>query len=470
MDELLPFPVLREFGEDGPDPEPILKLHRADDGWIRFFHRAHPEDESVEVIPKGSVKAGDLLSMFPEYIDYLAQDGYYTVNSFWRGGTSKTEDLRYLNACFADLDHSKTGITSAKAVGMILEAIDTEAIPMPSVLVRSGRGTWLFYILDDKDRSGQGQRAYGAELGLYLNINTELHRRLHLHYPDLNPDGNALDASRLTRVPGSLNTKAMRYVKYLFLGDQNGVVPAYTVRELAGLLGIDTSRRTLFPPRPKSENKVPKRKSGWVAMKEAMLREFEMVRACRGGFREGHRNGAVLVYASLLMGTHYSPEEMVDEVLRLGKECRDATGIDPLPLSERECHKAVEYVIKKNYKFSGAQIAKRLKVTTDEAKYLGLDRIRPDYVNTAGRKYQRKDPDRVEHRHHAIRIVIEENGGQVPSIRKMKAALEAHSIRASLGTLSKDYKALGIKSEAATPKQPSDPPEPLPFDGDDGAK
>jgi len=466
MGEVLPFAAAKTYGEDGPDPIPMLWLHRADDGFVRLFYRPHPEDENLEVVPHGSFRAGKLMAMFPEVIEYLTRDAYYTINAFYRGGTSKTEHLRYLNACFIDLDHGKDGVTPGKAFGMVLEAIDTGVIPKPSVFVRSGRGTWLFYILRDPNHPDRGQRVHsgGKELRLFLSINAEIHRRLALHYPDLQPDGGALDASRLTRVPGSINTKAMQYVTYLPWIEQDGVIPSYTLYELADLLELDAAKRSPYPPRPKSATSVPKRRGGQRAMKEAMLAEFEVLRAARGGFREGHRNNAVLILASILRGL-YSKEEVLAEVIKLGQECRDDRGIKLAPLPEDECRRAVESVYKKGYRHGYASMARKLGVSPDEESYLGLEKLSINYKSTTGRNYERKtDANKIELRRHAIRVVIEENGGRVPSIRKMRSELKKRGHPASIGTISTDYKVLGLTSEAAKQRDPGDRPEPLPFD------
>lgn len=462
MAKLLQPTILGTFGEDGPTVVPISDIHRAGDGWVRFYHRPDPQAE--ELVPRASVRVSELAQMFPEFVQFLAQDGYFSINSFYRAGTARTGDLRYLNAAYADLDHHKRGVTPARAVGLILEAVDTELIPMPSVLVRSGNGTWIMYLIGDADAPDRGQRAYreGAEVGLYLAINAELHRRLALHYPDLNPDPAALDASRLCRVPGSLNTKAMRYVRFVYLGDQHGLVPVYTLRELAGLLGVNVAR-AMYPPRQESATKAPKRRAGWVAAKEAMLAEFQLIRDLRGGFRAGHRNMAALIYGTLLRGLSYTPEEIQTQVAQLGAECRDARGLHPAPLPPDQCRTAARSAIKRGIKFSAAEIAKRLGVTRDEARYLGLEKLTPDYAPATGRHYARKTPqDGVEHRRHTIRLVVEA-WGYVPPIDTMRAELAERGLQASHGTVAGDYRALGLRSGWGTQNTGDKPPK-LPFD------
>src|SRR5687767_11057538 len=95
----------------GPSDGPILALHRGDDGYVCFHSHDGKKRELF------AVRAGDLRGMFPELRRYLTRDSYFSINGFFGKGLTRSgvaphlfrvhrrqDNLRYLNACFIDLD------------------------------------------------------------------------------------------------------------------------------------------------------------------------------------------------------------------------------------------------------------------------------------------------------------------------------------------------------------------------------
>ena len=75
----------------------------------------------------------------------LATDGAFSINGFarFRGQAQarrRAEQLRYLCACYADLDGYRAGLSDGQIIGRILDAADAGDIPEPSVTARSGPG------------------------------------------------------------------------------------------------------------------------------------------------------------------------------------------------------------------------------------------------------------------------------------------------------------------------------------------
>lgn len=312
----------------------------------------------------------------------------------------------------------------------------------------------MLYMLEDRKTPGRGQRTYpgGREVLTYLAVNRELQRRLAAAHPRLGADANASDASRVTRVPGSLHTGAMSFVRYLVLANDNGESPLYRLDELAGFFGLFqlvASPPPLETPRTKT-GKAPKRRSGALGMNERRLREFQMIRQLRGGFRCGHRNAAALIYSVLLRACNHSPAEIEQRVLELARECKAQDGLQRAPLSDLEALRAVESATKKRLRYEGATISARLGITAAEADYLELHYLHPSYVSTSGRDYQRKTPaDKVETRRAAIMELIAENGGRpIKQVEMIQLLRERRGIIASAGTVNGDYKALEIKKKA----------------------
>ena len=231
-------------------PEPkldvLLRIHRGNDGFIRFIKGRGNDKKPIRTIGKewhgllsGSVRASDLPDMFPSIRDELMKDAFYTINSMFRPDTHKTADLRYLNSCYADLDHAHA-MTFGQASGRILDLADQGAIPPPSYIVRSGNGSWAFWLLQDENDPEKPQRAWPEKIDLYRRIEKEgIHHAILRHAPGLCPDARALDASRVTRVEGSLHSGALRTVKYVPFLDSAGNPFAVTVERTTQVFGQD---------------------------------------------------------------------------------------------------------------------------------------------------------------------------------------------------------------------------------------
>ena len=93
-----------------PDLVPVMELHRNGDGFVSF-HRKGSRWEDI-----CSVRARDLLRMFPAFAAELFRDAYFSVNSFHRhagggggpgGGLYRVhrsaESVRDLTSCFVDI-------------------------------------------------------------------------------------------------------------------------------------------------------------------------------------------------------------------------------------------------------------------------------------------------------------------------------------------------------------------------------
>ena len=89
----------------------------------------------------------------------MSRSGCFTINGFWRHDDRKTKgsavgpvareqkDLKFLCACFVDLDFYKVGLKFDKTKQRLLNMAKEGIIPKPSILADSGRGLWAFWLL-----------------------------------------------------------------------------------------------------------------------------------------------------------------------------------------------------------------------------------------------------------------------------------------------------------------------------------
>jgi hypothetical protein len=454
----------------GPEPTgaellPIEVVHRHQDGVITFH--AKNADGTFENL--FGIRAEDLQDMFPEFKQQLEVDAYYSLNAYYhpekrrrtrlKATTARRPDrLRYLCAVYCDLDCHKSGVKFGSALGTVINYQDEGKIPPASVIVRSGRGMWLLYLLHDPRKPELPPEAWSEKVIQYVEINRALGQRLVNLEADalkdqaaedrrLGVDTGARDALRVTRVPGSVNSKAAdpvypRVKYWVQSGDCKHPV-TYTLDQLAAAFGVQpkldhTSQRAF------AAAALPKgsRKRGPTGTNMRRLRDFGVLRAQRGGFGEGHRNNACLVYALLLRANGADRDAVKDSVDALGQECRP-------PLDQPAIRNAVKSAFVRtdsgSYQFGQMKdqtIAELLDITSAEAGELEempcASQFRVIDVHIV-------EPLSPERRRELIRRLIEKAKG-VPTCRRMAEllALEGHSI--SQRQVVTDYRALGIES------------------------
>lgn len=125
-----------------------------------------------------------------------AHDLYFSQNSFrgWR----RIAQLSTLGACYVDLDYRKRAIHAGKppefvAMG-VLALLDDEGIPAPSFIMATGRGLCAVWLTELLRR---------AALPRWQAVQN----RIATVLTPFGPDKAALDAARVFRVAGSVNTR-----------------------------------------------------------------------------------------------------------------------------------------------------------------------------------------------------------------------------------------------------------------------
>lgn len=418
--------------DGGPQVEPILAIHRGGDGFVSFHRLA----EGAKWENLFSVRADNLDSMFPAFREELLRDSYYSVNSFFRdagpnrgwpslgAAYRKTKALRYLNACYADLDCYKAGLDSGMLAGIVLSAQSNGLIPPVSIFARSGRGVWLFWLLEDARTPGQPPRYWPEKFTLYMRIQRVLHDRLSAYGAD------AHDAVRVTRVPGSIHTGVNEPVTYLFQFDSEGRGFVHTLDSMARSLGL-----------PDVSISGPAKRSGWLALHASRLRQLEMLRDMRGAFREGCRNHALLLYVTFLSKNGYREDSIRENAWRFGEEyCRPS-------LTDSEVRAAIASGLKR-YRVTNRKISDWLMVRPEEVDMLETWHTASCFDSRAlpePRGLSRND--HMKARRDAIQQIVTEVG-RVPSVREMDILLQRQcDVTCSWVTVASDYKALGLISE-----------------------
>ena len=417
-------------------PAPILHLHRHQDGYIAFATERDGDDWRDLV----AIRAGELENWFPLFRDQLLKDAYVGINADWRlssygeHGDSygyprhRTDHLRYINAAYVDIDYHKLGLDAGTVIGRVINLQDSGILPHASMIVKSGRGLWLLWLVHDLNAPEQSPGAFPEKLDLYGRIQQAIIERLL----PLGADLAARDACRHIRLPGSLHSESEKTVEWWIQGaNESGYV--YTLNELA--------ERLRATPVHRHGREIiahnPAKRRGWVALNARRLRDFNTLRALRAGFSEGCRNNAAKIYCWLLRanGMVYDAYGLTDY---MGKECHPS-------LSKSEVKAAFQYS-KKMRRMKDQTISDWLNVTAAESELLegfppaGRLPLAPARVPIASIRQT------VAARRAAIQAILAEVG-YVPTVRAMSGLIQAKGFRGNPRTVLTDYKSLGVMSD-----------------------
>ena len=346
----------------------MLLLHRHPDGVISFAVESDGRWRPVH-----AVRARDLESIFPEFREQLLKDSFVSINAahrMARRSTSRlgmpdhnTANLRYLCACYCDIDCYKIGINCDTAIQFVSDRVKRGDLPGPSAIVRSGRGLWLFWLLhDEADKSQAHLGAYADNLRNHLQLYARINREIGCRLAELGADPVATDAARYVRVPGSFRNDVEEEVLWQWEDPSGETVLSYSLLDLGERLGVNktTARKPAAQTEP--AGKHPLRRHGFIAANANKLAAFQSLQGLRGGFAEGKRSIAAFIFAVSLKWAGRSRTEATRELEEFGRICRP-------PFPQAECHSAV----KSAYKKKGATmrycwIADQLDVTLYEAR------------------------------------------------------------------------------------------------------
>ena len=419
-----------EHGHDGPTLDPILRVHRAQDGYVTF-HKMRDDT----MVDDCAVRVKELETLFPQFRAELERDAYFSLNSFYRPNHGagiaglprafrKALGARYLNACFTDIDCHERAFDFGTMVGRVFSLQDQNLIPPASIIVRSGRGLWLMWILIDQPGTHLPPTAHAHRRLLWSALQAELGKRL----AHLGADRAARDVSRIARVPGSLNSKSQSRVVYIFPASADGNGFAYTMEFLANFLGVSIPA----PPVPKNGRATARTPAsqraanGYAAAAQYRLEDFQQLRELRGGFQQGTRNNAVFIFAWLLRANRFDDATIEKEVARLGRECHP-------PLSAADIRKAIGQG-KRKRKMTDALLADKLAATPHEAELIPRfsSGVPPDVAPVNATPAVRR----------RIILAIVETANRRFSCRDISTLLARRGITATRMTVSRDLKHL----------------------------
>lgn len=426
--------------------ELIHGIERHQDGYVSFCRKINKEHQDL-----AGIKVSELRQYLPEILPWILKDSYFSVNASYRSAPwinrvtglpspwRKEIRLRYLNACYCDIDCYKAGLDWSNAVQIILQAQDKNIIPPSSIIARSGRGIYLLWLLTS-ERLGAQQRAFPQEIVLYKQINKFIIRRLAEYESKLNPD-HIHDAARILRVPGSIHTKANQQVNYLIQVTGGGRMPVYTLKDLAKtfnipMIPLPTESNITWKRQIKNRGSVPAKRQGKIATGNYRMSDLLTIAQHREGFKKGKRWKSISYFCYFAKASGYTLKDIEKQAYEIAKKCKPAY---PSEKNDTPVSDIVKNIwIKYTPRFNNDTLADFFKITPELAEELNLHSIIPSQTAVKRKNEPSQQAKNRQERKKVLKDILNKRPGNRPSLRKLKLMLENEGISTNKDTIRKD--------------------------------
>ena len=296
--------------------------------------------------------------------DFNQENVYISINTFY-STFRRLEYLKELKAQFIDLDIYKTGFTKAQIIMHLETDYFNKSIPRPNLIIDSGRGLYLIWLLNSVPSKA---------LPLWKAIEEYLYSVLK----PFGADRQALDPTRVLRVPGSINSKSKTTVSII---DEYDYI--YDLREIQNEYLPELKPKEKKKGRPSKTVFIHRERSLYFARiqditKLCELREYDL---------KGHRELILFLYRYYLCYFLEDTKKALEDVLELNREFI-------YPLSENEVIRATRsaekvYLSKdKDYKYKNETLIELLLITELEETHMS--------TIISDKEYKRRENIRVK--------------------------------------------------------------------------
>lgn len=313
-------------------------------GWSEHLHRLEALLELCEALPEDAL------------------DTFFTPNAF--GKKRRLEHVAQFNALFVDLDPVlPTLFQEREFVLGEIRALVPAVIPEPNLLVSSGRGHWLLWLLEPTPPKA---------LPLWQKIEDYLVRSL----AHLGADPKAKDVTRVMRVPGTINSKTGKRVTYELLHENR-----YRLDDLAEQGYLIRKPRpegrmlsVAVASKPRSETPVHRKLFSLYSLHWAVLQDLQRLADMRGRKLKGHREYFLFIWRNCLVRLGQSPAESERQLRSVALQY---LGVEQIPEKEwmrttmsayRAKHTNAQGDEETGYTLRNSWIIERLQITPEEQR------------------------------------------------------------------------------------------------------
>ena len=315
--------------------EYIDKVHRNSKGWI-----------TRSCIDENGYSQWHYKYLELKETDLTGENIYITLNTFYKP-CRRLECIKELNCVYIDLDYYKIKYTREQIIINLEENYFNKIIPTTNYILDSGRGLALIWLIN---------KVPSNALPLWKAVQEYLYNQLK----EFGADRQALDATRILRVPGSINSKSKTVVSII---DEYDYI--YDLREIQKEFLPELKPKEKKKGRPKKINYVYRERSLYYARiqditKLCELREYDL---------RGHREIILFLYRYYLCSFTEDVQKALGDVLELN-------GMFTYPLKENEVIRATRSAEKcyldknKEYKYKNDTLIELLEITEIEETYM----------------------------------------------------------------------------------------------------
>ena len=302
--------------------------------------------------------------------DLTGENIYITLNTFYKP-CRRLECIKELNFVYIDLDYYKTKYTKEQVIMNLESNYFNKIIPATNYIIDSGRGLALLWNIN---------KVPSQALPLWKAIQEYLYHQLK----EFGADRQALDATRVLRVPGSINSKSKTVVSII---DEYDYI--YDLREIQKEYLPELKPKEKKKGRPKKVNYVYRERSLYFARiqditKLCELREYDL---------RGHREIILFLYRYYLCSFTEDVQKALEDVLELNS-------MFIYPLKEKEVIRATRSAEKcyldknKEYKYKNDTLIELLEITEYEETKMSTIISKNEYKRRNNeynkKKYQEK--------------------------------------------------------------------------------
>ena len=302
--------------------------------------------------------------------DLAGENIYITLNTFYKP-CRRLECIKELNCVYIDLDYYKTKYTREQIIMNLEENYFNKIIPATNYILDSGRGLALIWLIN---------KVPSKALPLWKAVQEYLYSQLK----EFGADRQALDATRILRVPGSINSKSKTVVSII---DEYDYI--YDLREIQREYLPELKPIEKKKGRPKKINYIYRERSLYYARiqditKLCELREYDL---------RGHREIILFLYRYYLCSFTEDVQKALGDVLELNS-------MFIYPLKENEVIRATRSAEKcyldknKEYKYKNDTLIEVLEITEYEETKMSTIISKNEYKRRNNeynkKKYQEK--------------------------------------------------------------------------------
>ena len=343
---------------------------------IRYINCIHGESEGW--ITKAKISDKGYKQWHYKHIQLVGlkfdeDNEYITLNTFYKT-YRRIECLKELNALFIDLDTYKTGFTKEQILMNLNENYFGKNIPIPNLIIDSGRGLYLIWLI---------KKVPSMALPLWKAIEEYFYKILK----EFGADRQALDATRILRIPGSFNSKTHTEVKIIDNYDY-----LYELREIQNEYMPELSEKApKRRGRPKKVSFIYRERSLYYTRLQDLIKLCEL----REYHLKGHREFILFLYRYYLCYFTEDTEKSLNDTIELNNMFKQ-------PLREQEVIRATKsaekvYLSKnKDYKYKNETLINLLQISDDEQREMKTIISKEEYKRRKqirDREYQNRKYD-----------------------------------------------------------------------------